>query len=283
MNDRQFRIITVLLVLVALLLVALLLVLVLGRGGGGEIAAATTTTTVAPGTTPAPTTTTTAPATTTTVPTTTTTMAVSPTSSSTTTTTIPTCPPAPSLVSGATDVIAVTGDFDGDGVPDDLTTYLDPAAGRRHVRVELAAGGGSDRIIEDADPVMGSRPLGGHDLDGDGRDEAFVVVGSGASAQLVGLYAWSGCTLVRITLDGAPAVFPVGASVTHGEGLSCNGVGELDELRVETTDGITWDGTRIPYQLAGSVLVAGATETFTAGTDEALTVVGVDCSGLVGV
>lgn len=203
------------------------------------------TTTIEPTTTIDATTTTEPPSTTsTTLPATTTTVASA-------------CPQAPPPAADATDATSTGADFDGDGLADVLSTYIVPSEARWHVRVEFGAGGSDDMTIEDSDMATPARPIGGLDVDGDGFDEAFVTVGSGASSVLVGLYDVAACGLTRVTIGTDPAVFPIGATVGNISGLACNVVGDLDRVFAQWVAEDVYEGGFEPFTLSGSVLTPG--------------------------
>lgn len=229
----------------------------------------TTTSTVAPTTSASPSTTPSSPATT-----------APPPAATTSTTTAPACAAAPPLPAGATDLTSVGADVDGDGVADLLSTYVVPAEARWHVRIEFGAGGSADATITDSGMVTPARPIGGHDVDGDGTDEAFVTVGSGASAVLVGLYDVAGCALTRVTVGPDPAVFPVGATVGNVSGLSCDGVGDLDRLFAQQVAADLYEGGFEPFTLSGAALTAGIGDGATFTAAEAGALADLDCGSL---
>lgn len=226
-----------------------------------DTTSSSTTTTTTPSTTIDATTTTDATTTiepTTTIGATTTTVTTTSTTLPVTTTTAPSaCPQAPPLAADATDSTSIGADVDGDGLADVLITYIVPSEARWHVRVEFGAGGSDDLTIVDSDMATPSRPIGGHDVDGDGTDEAFVTVGSGASAVLVGLYDVTACGLTRVTIGTDPAVFPIGATVGNVSGLACNVVGDLDRLFAQRVAEDVYEGGFEPFTLTGSVLTSG--------------------------
>lgn len=172
---------------------------------------------------------------------------------STTSTVLASCPNADPIPAAATEHFAVADDLDGDGRDDVLTSYLHPQEGWR-LRVDLARGGSSEVAME-GDPLAGHRVLGGADLDGDGRSEAFALVGQGAYTLLIGLWTLPGCELVPVTLGPVPAVFPVGASVANVVGLSCTTGEGLTATALESTDGVAYTGLATDYRLEDAALV----------------------------
>ncbi len=162
-------------------------------------------------------------------------------------------------------------DLDGDGDTDVMTVYglgpeSSPTAWR--IRVETAAGEAFDSPL-DAD-VSGLAPItavGGGDIDGDGTDELFSVVGAGASATIVAIHTRDGCDLVPLTVGAAPAQFPVGGSVGSMGGLTCTEERTLIEWSgsadFDAGDG-TYDITGRQYRLADGALIKLGDLAFTA-------------------
>ncbi len=198
-----------------------------------------------------------------------------------TTTTVPSaCPQAPPPAADAADATSIGADFDGDGLADVLSTYIVPSEARWHVRVEFGAGGSDDVQIVDSNMATPARPIGGHDVDGDGTNEAFVTVGSGASAVLVGLYDVAACGLTRITIDADPAVFPVGATIGSVSGLACDVVGDLDRLFAQQVAEDEYEGGFEPFTLTGSVLTSGFGDGAGFSAAEAAALATLDCGTL---
>jgi hypothetical protein len=166
------------------------------------------------------------------------------------------CGEAPAPPGDALDLTSVTTDLTGDGLDDELATYAVPSEDEWHLRITFGAGGSIDEVIEGSSLVAAARPIGGHDIDGDGRAEAFVTVGSGAATILIGLYVVGDCGLSRVTLDGFPAVFPVGATVGNTSGLRCEAPGLSRLFAMQTTEESYVGGSQ-PYALQGSVLIDG--------------------------
>ncbi len=197
-------------------------------------------------------------------------------------TTVPSaCPQASPPVAEAIDSTFANGDFDGDGFVDVLSTYLVPSEARWHVRVEFGAGGSDDLAIMDSGMVAPARPIGGHDVEGDGTDEAFVTVGSGASAVRVGLYDVADCGLTRVTVGADPAVFPIGATIGNVSGLACNVVGDLDRLFAQQVTADEYEGGFEPFALSGSVLTPGPGDGASFSAAEAGDLATLDCGTLV--
>lgn len=167
----------------------------------------------------------------------------------------PACAVADLVPGVAVDVAAVTGDVDGDGSDDVLTSYRvpgDPPTWR--LRVELAAGGSVDVAME-GDVLAAHRVLGVSDLDGDGTSEVFAQVGQGAYTVLIGMWSLVGCDLETVMLGAVPAVFPAGASVANVVGLSCPPGDGLVETVLQSSDGVSYAGVAITYRLDGTGLI----------------------------
>jgi hypothetical protein len=95
--------------------------------------------------------------------------------------------------------------------------------------------------------------LGGADItssagsppDGSGA-EAFVQIGSGATGPSVGVFQLIDCALTRLVgpQGTQPSLFAIGGSVTHLDGLRCDGTAggqRLVQLSATSTDGISYD------------------------------------------
>lgn len=198
-----------------------------------------------------------------------------------TTTTGVSCP-VPAIGAGATDVTTKPGDFDGNGAADVLRAYkLGP---NWHLRAELAGAGGSDVVVPGVDSVSGLKALGGFNLNDTVADEAFAIVGSGASTTLVGIFAFVNCQLVRVTEMGNAATFTVGASVQRRSGISCVQGGALQVLSASTPPNASAPYTlvRQTYDVVGSALMsANTSQTILAANDPALAAASkFDCGSL---
>jgi len=123
------------------------------------------------------------------------------------------------------------------------------------VHIDLGGGNGAvDAAIVDAatDSAQVVKALGGAEItasaglppDGSGV-EAFVAIGSGASDTLVGVFQLTNCTITRLTgpQGTAPSSFPIGGSVTHLDGLRCDGTAggqRLVVMSATSDDGFTY-------------------------------------------
>jgi len=204
-------------------------------------------------------------------------------SSTTATTGPPACPDEGPLPADAEDVLAATVaiDVDGDGEPDELRTYRVGDGWR--VRVDRTAGGSSSTAVPEA--FMGARALGGHDLDGDGRDEVFVAVTGPAAGSLVAVLHAPGCALVPVVdaATAAPFVFPVTASIGTFSGATCDGIGDLDLVTglLVDAEGNLYEAAVVPYRLtAAGEMEAGPGDGAVVDADEAVGLATLDCGDL---
>jgi hypothetical protein len=81
-----------------------------------------------------------------------------------------------------------------------------------------------------------------------------AIVDHGASVDVVSLFVPDECALAPVQLDGATATFAVGGSVTHGDGIRCDG-GELTVLSATSDDGATYQATATTYRVDEAELV----------------------------
>lgn len=79
----------------------------------------------------------------------------------------------------------------------------------------------------------------------------FEEVDRGASVAVMGVFDCDGRPL---TVDGEPAAFPVGGTVTHGEGLRCE-ADRLIVLSAVSDDGDTYQATETTYEVRHGTLV----------------------------
>jgi hypothetical protein len=189
------------------------------------------------------------------------------------------CPVLDPIPPGSVSFAPVAADFDGDATVDDLVTYTTGDQQWR-IRVTFADGGGADALIADAEDFAPPRPIGGYDIDGDGTDEVFLTVGSGASTILIGFFDVADCVATRITEGGVPAVFPIGASVGNVSGVSCPVVGEIHRNFAQYVAENDYEGGFEPFVLDGAVLTAGPGDGAAFSAEEAFTLAVLDCGDL---
>jgi len=162
--------------------------------------------------------------------------------------------PGDPLPGTATSVTTATGDFDGNGTDGKLQVYRD--GGSWYIRLLTDSGYGAAKLL----PTGGAeaaRAIGGHDINKDGVDEAFVVTGAGAYTELVTLYSMHEpieappnmrCDVGNVYIGGGTtrATFPVGASLGNQAGLVCLATG-VREITQSTVDGATYERYRSNY------------------------------------
>ena len=95
---------------------------------------------------------------------------------------------------------------------------------------------------------------------GTAGDVTVAIVDHGASVDVVSLF--KGCDLDPVTLDGAAAAFPIGGTVTHGDGLRCDG-DRFVHLAATSDDGATYHAVATTYELDGTTLVVVDTQAST--------------------
>lgn len=230
----------------AIALVAILATVACGDDAAGPATSSTATT--------EPTTTTAEPATTTTA--------------GPTTSTASPCP-AVAVPPGASAVTEEIGDVDGDGVDDVLRSLL--LDERWILQVEVAAGGGAELELGPSDQG-GVGVVGGADVDGDGRAEIWVRVGSGASTVILGLVRFDECALERVVLEGGqPVELPAGGSVGATAGVECR----ADDVDADLTtfaafhrEDLRYEVTATQWSLEEAVLVERSSSTSELRSDD---------------
>lgn len=191
----------------------------------------------------------------------------------------PTATPEPTAVPGfgceaeplpadVTDVSEAEVNVDGDDDPDVATAYHADPDRSTGWAIRVAFGNGD--IVETTvgfgfPESIGVQSVGGADVDGDGRDEVFAVVGSGASVVIYGMFEVEpdACTIEPIVGEGGPVEAAAGASVGALAGLRCDdtdGDGSNDTVAlysgflVPDTDPLEYDIAETRYQLDGTDL-----------------------------
>jgi hypothetical protein len=179
-------------------------------------------------------------------------------------------------------------DIDDDNDDDVLTVYgvgSEASPEQWRIRVEAGSGEAYDtELIVDPGGIAPVSAVGGADIDGDGVDELFSVVGVGASATIVGVHAILGCSLVRLSIEGGPIAAPVGGSAGNLAGLTCAEEQTLILWQGAADSGAgdgTYDITGQEYTLTGSTLDKIDDWMFTAKNSEIDFVYGeLTCHGL---
>lgn len=158
---------------------------------------------------------------------------------------------------------ASTGaDANGDGEEDRATLEIVDATTLR--LVVAYAGGGATRLALADDSVLVGPDVRVErvvDVDGDGDDDLWLVVGTGATVEVVTLVLAEGCELVRPSLDGQANRFPVGAGARDVAGVECTDGGLVASTGVVADDG-TIAGTERILALDGDELVPALEQPF---------------------
>jgi hypothetical protein len=77
-----------------------------------------------------------------------------------------------------------------------------------------------------------------------------VNAGQGASTDILTFFVYQNCKISQIHLNGSAALFPVGASTTHAQGVSCFGFNKgIEVFDTTSTDGDTYSGTSKIYTI----------------------------------
>lgn len=161
------------------------------------------------------------------------------------------------MAGGGSEAMTLTGDLDGDGQPDVITTYL--ADGRWRLHVELAYGWETETditpYVTNVPPPSPARIV---DL---GRPAVVVDLGGNLVGSSYGFVAFAGCML-RPILDEAgllPDVW-VGIGISHSEFFTCGrgAVTQVQMGRGETSINVV--ETRYPFS-TGSGSFGAATVT----------------------
>lgn len=170
----------------------------------------------------------------------------------TTTTAAPVvCPPAaPGTPVGEPSTI--DADVDGDGTPEVVSAFLDDLGAWR-LRVARPDGNVVDEPLTTAAADV-ARVESATDVDGNGAAELWAQVGTGASATIVGVFVVEGCDVLPVQLDGRPAEFAVGGTVTLLQGVACQG-STVVHLGATSDDGVTYTTLDLTYELRGAELV----------------------------
>ena len=177
----------------------------------------------------------------------------------------PACPDDDPLV-GAVSVSEVALDIDGDGIDDEVRAA--EVDGDWVLAATLSTGGVAVGPVGATGGPVDVRPLGGVPIDDEPGSEVVVQAGAGAATILVGVHRLDGCALVPLRLGADEARFPVGATVTRTDGVSCPPDGGLVHRSGESLDGITYDVVAVTYRIDGDDLVEVSRQTTAVGPDD---------------
>jgi hypothetical protein len=139
----------------------------------------------------------------------------------------------PAVLLATAIVLAGCGDDDDDGPRAQAVTTTTPAE-------DECAG---------ADPEP---PAG--DVIATSGDLLFTSAASGASADVVSVHGLVDCAYVQLELDGRPADLAYGGTVTHGDGVRCDGQ-QVTVLTATSDDGVSSEASAVTYEADGATLV----------------------------
>jgi len=155
---------------------------------------------------------------------------------------------------------------DSNGFPDRMNIHASPTDTGYAYYLQLVVDSRSAISIEIAPAFLDTiilpivRPIGGYDVNGDGRDELFAVTGNGASTTWIDVYEFDPetCALVRLAAPGddPSSQFLVGMSIGGGAGLQCFD-GQLVSYRSDRTsveEPLSYSGKWAFYVIDGAQL-----------------------------
>lgn len=155
-------------------------------------------------------------------------------------------------------------DLDGDGAPDTIGAFLDPAINRWVLTVEPGGGGYVTLPTEVGSPVAPGSIIGSIDIDGDGIREIFGVFDVGARATVINVAQYFGCELRWLRFpEGDAAGFVVTGGIFDAASVSCvfpegwivqNSAVNL-ATDPDTGEPITWTIEATIYRIEGDTLI----------------------------
>ncbi len=190
------------------------------------------------------------------------------------------CEALPAIVSSALSVTSFETDVDGDGSPDDVAVYLDPDAFIWRLRVEFAAGLGSDTPIADPGSDIGAAALGAFDIDGDGPKEIFIRNGGEPDSFSIEIFGVSDCTVDPVLLNGEAVVFPMSFGNDELAGLVCENNQLLRKFATRSGSSVSFGGGTESFDLANGALTSVGTALQTRSTTGAFALATIDCPGV---
>lgn len=137
------------------------------------------------------------------------------------------------------------GDFDCDGRTDQLQFFAQPPGTPREAlilaRLTLATAAVRETTLGSNDVVEPNPLIGVADVNGDGCDDAIVIVGRGASTTWTGFLVYDNDALRRVEEDGKPVTFLFGGSVRHGNAIECRTRKDAAEIVARAVSDYTSD------------------------------------------
>jgi hypothetical protein len=190
------------------------------------------------------------------------------------------CDALPPIASSALSMTSFEADVDGDGSPDDVAVYLDPDAFIWRLRVEFAAGLGSDTPIADPGSDIGAAALGAFDIEGDGQKEIFIRNGGEPDSFSIEIFGVSDCTVDPLLLNGEPVVFPMSFGNDELAGLACQNNQLLRKFATRSGTSVSFGGGTETFDLANGTLTSVGTALQTRTTTGAFALAAIDCPGV---
>lgn len=147
------------------------------------------------------------------------------------------------------------GDFDGNGTDDTLRVWKQGVDWIAHIETD---GGFGAQTTLSTSQYESAEAIGGYDVNGDGMAEAFLLVGSGASSDIVGLYTlhqpdpdeipFYTCGLEPVRFNPtAEATFVIDPGLFAQTGLQCRAHRVLRVFYQDTLDGTSYRQDRYDY------------------------------------
>ncbi|MDE0928343.1 MAG: hypothetical protein OSA06_06240, partial [Acidimicrobiales bacterium] len=134
----------------------------------------------------------------------------------------PPCPPILPVPDEAIINASVFSDLDGDGIDEEVFTWILPGGDHWHLRV-IDGVDQAGHQISDSHGVYLSEILGVLYIDDDTIQELFVTVTGGAYTTAFGVFQYHDCEIIRTTtVDGPPAVWHFGASISNVLQVVCD-------------------------------------------------------------
>ena len=190
------------------------------------------------------------------------------------------CEALPPVTPSALGMSTFEADVDADGSPDTVSVYLDPEAFIWRLRVEFAAGLGSDTPIADPGSDIGAAALGAYDIEGDGPMEIFIRNGGEPDSFSIELFGVIDCVVDPLLIDQEAAVFPMSFGNDEVSGLACEDNQLLRKFATRSGTSVSFGGGTETYNLANRILTSTGTALQTRSTTGAFAIAAIDCPGV---